>query len=157
MKFVELPQKLKQQILPLYILKGDDFFVVSSAIKHISNACGNEMSDFNKSFFDNENFSAQKLLEAVEMLPLGNDQKFVLIKNVEKITETEKKKVAEILENIPSSTTVVVVYNDAWKFLKVGEIVDCGKLAPDIVQKFVRVELNKKNKTITPEDRKSVV
>lgn len=157
MKFVELPQKLKQQILPLYILKGDDSFVVSSAIKHISNSCGNEMSDFNKSFFDNENFSTQKLLEAVEMLPLGNDRKFVLIKNVEKLLEADKKKIEQILENIPSSTTVTLVYNESWKFLKVGEVVDCGKLSPDIIQKFVRVELNKKNKTITAEALKELV
>ena len=118
MKFVELPQKLKQEVLPFYILKGEDNFVVSSAIKHISNACGNEMADFNKSFFDNENFSVQKLLEAVEMFPIGSDRKFVLIKNVEKITETDKKKFNEIVQNIPASTTVVLIYNEAFKFVK---------------------------------------
>ena len=91
MKFIELPQKLKQQVLPLYILKGDDEFVIASAIKHISNACGNEMSDFNKTYFDSENFSAQKVQEAIEMLPLGTDRKFVLIRSVNKLSEADKK------------------------------------------------------------------
>lgn len=157
MKFIELPQKLKQNVASLYVLKGEDSFVVSSAIKHISNACGNEMADFNKTFFDNENFSANKLIEAVEMMPLGNDRKFVLIKGVEKISENEKKTLQSLFENLPLSTTVVLVYNDAWKFLKNGEIVDCGKQSADLLQKFVRVELNKRNTTISPEALKEIV
>lgn len=157
MKFIELPQKLKQNISSLYVLKGEDSFVVSSAIKHISNACGNEMPDFNKSFFDNENFSSNKLVEAVQMMPIGFDRKFVLIKGVEKISEADKKTIQSLLENLPETTTVVLVYNDSWKFLKVGEIVDCGKQSPELLEKFVRVELNKRNKTISPEALKEIV
>lgn len=157
MKFIELPQKLKQQVLPLYILKGDDEFVVASAIKHISNACGNEMSDFNKSYFDNENFSAQKIQEAIEMLPLGNDRKFILVKSISKISEADKKILSAALSSIPETTTVAIVSTDAWKFLKVGEIVDCGKLGQDILEKYIRVELNKKNQKITPDALKELV
>lgn len=157
MKFIELPQKLKQQILPLYILKGDDEFVISSAIKHISNACGNEMSDFNKTIFDNENFSAQKVQEAIEMLPLGTDKKFVLIKPVNKISEADKKILSASLSSIPETTTVAIVNTDAWKFLKTGEIVDCGKLGQNILEKYIRVELNKKNQKITPDALKELV
>lgn len=157
MKFIELPQKLKQQVLPLYILKGDDEFVVASAIKHISNACGNEMSDFNKSYFDNENFSAQKIQEAIEMLPLGNDRKFILVKSISKISEADKKILSAALSSIPETTTVAIVCTDAWKFLKVGEIVDCGKLGQDILEKYIRVELNKKNQKITPDALKDLV
>ena len=157
MKFIELPQKLKQQILPLYVLKGEDSFVIGSAIKHISNACGNEMADFNKVIFDNENFNVNRLNEAIEMLPIGFDRKFVLIKNVEKISENDKKTINSILENVPETTTIVIVYNEAWKFLKGGEIVDCGKQSQDLLHKFVRVELNKKNKTISPNALKEIV
>ena len=157
MKFIELPQKLKQTVSSLYVLKGEDSFVVSSAIKHISNACGNEMPDFNKTFFDNENFSANKLIEAIEMMPIGFDRKFVLIKGVEKISEADKKTIQSLFENFPETTTVVLVYNDSWKFLKVGEIVDCGKQSPELLQKFVRVELNKRNKKISPEALKEIV
>lgn len=157
MKFIELPQKLKQQVLPLYILKGDDEFVIASAIKHISNACGNEMSDFNKTYFDSENFSAQKVQEAIEILPLGTDRKFVLIRSVNKLSEADKKILSASLSSIPPSTTVVIINSEAWKFLKVGEIVDCGKLGQDILEKYIRVELNKKNQKITPDALKALV
>lgn len=60
MKFIELPQTLKQKVENLYILKGDDSFVIDSAIKHINNACGNEMPDFNKSFLIMKIFQQQK-------------------------------------------------------------------------------------------------
>lgn len=157
MKFVELPKKLKEKILPLYILKGEDNFVVSSAIKHISNACGNEMGDFNKSYFDNENFSCGKIVEAIEMLPLGNDRKFVLIKSIEKISEADKKLLKQSFSNIPPLTTVVLVYTDAWKFLSFGEAVDCGKQSSELLEKFVKVELMKKNQKITPDALKALV
>ena len=151
MKFTDLPQNLKKEIFKLYILKGDDNFVIQSAIKHISNACGNEMGDFNKSFFNDENFSSEKVKEACLMLPIGNDRKFVLIKNVLKLSEAEKTNMLEIIKELPQTTTLVIVYNDAWKFLKDGEIVDCGKLGNDILSKYILVEASKSNKKITQE------
>lgn len=157
MKFIELPQKLKQNISSLYILKGEDEFVIASAIKHISNACGNEFPDFNKSVFDNENFSSEKIRETVEVVPVGLDRKFVLLKNIEKITESEKKVLTEAFSNLPPTTTVAVVYNEAFRFLKGGEIVDCGKLGQDILFKFIKVELNKKGQKISPDAIKDLV
>lgn len=157
MKFIELPKKLKESISSLYILKGDDDFVVSSAIKHISNACGNEFPDFNKSFFNNENFSANKIVEAIEMLPIGTDRKFVLIKFVDKILEGDKKVLKEAFSKIPPSTTVVIVFSDAWKFVSNGEIVDCGKQSPELLEKFVKAQLLKKNQTIAPDALKTLV
>lgn len=157
MKFVELPQTLKQKIENLYILKGDDSFVIDSAIKHINNACGNEMPDFNKSFFDNENFSAQKILEASNMMPLGTDRKFILIKQIEKISEHDKKLLTEVFESIPQSTTIAIIYTDAWKFLKVGEIVDCSKQSFDLLTKYIKVETLKNKLTISPDAIKTLI
>lgn len=157
MKFIALPKNLKEKILPLYILKGDDFFVINSAIKHISNACGNEMSDFNKVTFDNENFSSDKLTESISMLPMGVEKRFVLLKDIVKLNENDKKIIAQELGNIPETTCVVIVYNDAWKFLKFGEIIDCGKMDYNMLSKFITFEMKKSNKEMAPDAIRSLI
>ncbi|MGN0748364.1 MAG: DNA polymerase III subunit delta [Christensenellales bacterium] len=157
MKFIELPQTLKQKVENLYILKGDDSFVIDSAIKHINNACGNEMPDFNKSFFDNENFSATKIQESINMLPFGNDRKFILIKQIEKISDSDKKLLTQTFETMPSTTTVAVVYTDVWKFLKDGVIVDCSKQSFDLLSKYIKVEVSKNNLVISSDAIKTLI
>lgn len=149
MKFVELPKNLKTKISSLYILKGDDSFVINSAIKHISNACGNEMNDFNKIIFDNENFSTEKFIESLSMLPLGAEKRFILLKYISKLNENDKKAISKALDNIPESTCIALVYNDTWRFLKSGEVVDCGKMDFNMLSKFIALELKKSNKEIS--------
>lgn len=157
MKFVELPKNLKLKIAPLYILKGDDSFVVNSAIKHISNACGDEMNDFNKNYFDNENFSTEKFIEAVFMLPISEGKRFILLKNILKLNENDKKLITNSLENIPETTCITIVYNDTWKFLKTGEIIDCGKMDFDMLSKFITLELKKSQKEISSDALKTFI
>lgn len=157
MKFVDLPKILKEKISPLYILKGEDFFVINSAIKHISNACGNEMSDFNKTFFNDENYSTDKFIESIAMIPIGTDKKFILLKDVSKLNDNDKKIISNALENIPDTTCIVIVYNDSWKFLKNGEIVDCGKMDFNMLSKFVILELRKGQKEISSDALKTFI
>lgn len=157
MKFIDLPKNLKEKILPFYILKGDDFFVINSAVKHISNACGNEMSDFNKSTFDNENFSADRFIESISMLPMGQDKRFVLLKDIVKLNENDKKIITQGLSDLPETTCVALIYNDVWKFLKTGEIVDCGKMDYSMLSKFITFELKKSNKEMTPDAIRSFI
>ena len=151
MKFTELPQKLKQNINSIYLLKGNDDFIIQSAIKHISNACGNEFPDFNKVYINDENFNIHKVKDACLTAPLGNDRKFILIKDVFKITEAEKTTLLEILSNLPQTTTITILYNDSWKFLKECDIVDCDSINIDLISKFVKAEVMKAKKQISNE------
>lgn len=157
MKFINLPKSLKEKILPIYILKGDDSFVVNSAIKHISNACGNELSDFNKVVFNDENWSTQRFIESISMLPIGADYKFVLVREITKLNENDKSLLTNSLENLPETTCVGIIYNELWKFLKVGEVVDCGKMDYSLISKFIISELKKKNKEITLEATRTLI
>lgn len=157
MKFIDLPKSLKNKILPLYILKGEDFFVINSAIKHLSNACIEDMADFNKQVFDNENFLIDKFIESVSMLPLGSKKRFILLKDIVKLTENDKKLINSLLTDIPDSVCVVIVYNDSWKFLNQGEIVDCGKMNFDILSKFITFELKKVEKGISSDAVKTLI
>ncbi len=157
MKFVELPKKLKEDIASLYVLKGDDSFVINSATKHISNACGNDLADFNKAIFDSENFSVNKFSESVMVMPLGVQKRFILLKNITKLNEGDKKSLGAVLNNFPNTTCVTIIYNDTWKFLKIGTIVDCGKMDFDMLSKYISIELKKSNKRISPEALKSFI
>ncbi len=157
MKFVDLPKNLKIKISPIYILKGEDSFVINSAIKHISNACGNEMSDFNKSTFDNENFATSKFIESLSMLPIGSEKRFILLKNINKLSESDKVEIEKELNNIPDTSCVAIVYNDTLKFLKIGEVVDCGKMDFVMLSKYISLELSKSNKEISQEALRSFI
>ena len=150
MKFIDLPQNLKKEIKTLYILKGEDDFVIKSAIKHISNACGNEMGDFNKIVLTDENFNSDRFLESSTTLPIGSDRKLVLVKGVSKLSESDKQTILKTISILPQTTTIVIVYNESWKFLKDFDIVDCSKLGSDLISKYIKVEVNKANKKISP-------
>ena len=103
MKFIDLPQNLKKEIKTLYILKGEDDFVIKSAIKHISNACGNEMGDFNKIVLTDENFNSDRFLESSTTLPIGNDRKLVLVKGVSKLSESDKQTILKTISILPQT------------------------------------------------------
>lgn len=157
MRFIDLPKDLKEKVHPIYILKGEDSFIIDSAIKHISSACGDEFSDFNKMVFNNENWSVSKFIEATSMLPMGSEHKFVLIKEASKISEADKKNLIKALENLPETTCVTIIFNDSWNFLKTGIIVDCGKADYSLISKFIISELRKKDKKISPDAIRTLI
>lgn len=157
MKFIDLPKSLKEKIYSLYILKGEDSFVKNSAVRHISNACGNELNEFNKTIFNDENWSTQKFIESTYMLPIGASYKFILIKELTKLNENDKVLIQKTLKSLPATTCIVIMYNDLWKFLKTGEIVDCSKMSYNLISKFIMSELKKRNKEITPDAIRTLI
>ncbi len=157
MKFIELVNNLKSQIKNLYLIKGDDIFVIDSAIKHISNACIKEYPDFNKIIITDENFNINFLDEAIQSLPIGADRRLVILKHINKLTENDKKNIKKIIQNIPDQTTIIIVYNDNWKFLKDVESVDCGKQNFDIIFKYIKYETQKQNLNFSDEIVKTLI
>lgn len=149
MKFIELASNLKSKIENVYFISGQDSYLKQTAYKLIKKACLKDIfSDFNENFFDNENWNPEKFIEAINGIPLANDYKLIHIKNIEKLTEKDKQVIQSCINNIPSTTCLVIEISDALKNLNNGTIIDCNYLDHDTIVKYIYNEVLKNNKKI---------
>ena len=148
-----LKNRLKNGIENFYLVEGDDYFLFDKALSMIKNASQIELEDFNISKFDDDNFSCDKFLDATQVLPLIDEKRLILLKNITKVSAGDLKKIATGINNIPIST-VVVIYDFENKFglLKSEcEFVDCHRFEQSMAQAVIVSELAKRGKQITQE------
>lgn len=155
MKFVDLKKELKTKILPAYLLKGNDDFVLNKAYSLITDACKIEMAELNKLEFKGELIDIEDVVKALNTMPVFCDKKLVFV-DLDGKGANDVKKITTLNEYFasPNETSVLVVramsipafFNG---YTKHFEIVDCDKLDPNIVKTFFVKELAKYNKTIS--------
>lgn len=148
-----LKARLNKQLKNVYLLQGDDLFLFDKAFAMVKNACHISMEEFNLVKFDDDNFSCDRFLDATEVLPLIDQKRLILLKNITKVTTAELKKIGAGLEQMPKST-VVVIYDFENKFglLKEQcEFVDCRRFDQKMAQAVLVNELAKRGKQITQE------
>lgn len=125
-----LQNNIKTELKAIYHITGDDIFVMESACEIIKNACNNQMGDMNEASFNNENFTAKNVIDSLEQMPMLADKRFVIVKNIEKINESEIKELLKYSEN-SNGFSVLVLCEQPNKniFAKVpAENVVCKKL-----------------------------
>ncbi|MBR4998541.1 MAG: hypothetical protein IKY10_01555, partial [Clostridia bacterium] len=81
MKFIELNKNLKEEIKPLYNLKGEDFFLIKQAITNIKSATVMNFEEFNYVKLDASKMKSNEVEELVLALPIGNDYRLVVLEN----------------------------------------------------------------------------
>jgi len=155
MKFELLKSSLKQEIKPAYFICGDDSFLEYKSLELIENACNLAFTDFNKVVFAVDGFSAREVVNACEVLPIGDEKRLVIVKDyLNKKNEEEKKIFVEYLKN-PTPSTCLVFFssnptNDFYmSFVNFLEFVDCNKLGEDTLKKWVIAKLSKEGKKIS--------
>ncbi len=141
MKFIELSKNLKQNVKPLYNIKGEDFFLVKQSVTLLKQALIKDLEEFNYAYFDEEETTLSSFSASLETLPINNDYRLVVI----------NKPSQEILNYVSNydftnSTTVLAVLN-ADKFA-LGETVDCSFLDKANLSKYVLNFLSKQNLSI---------
>lgn len=97
----------------LYMLYGEEKFLVKGyAEKLIKKAAGEKFLDFNLQQFDGDTASVDEIAEAVEALPFMAERKCVSVSdfNVESRSAQEMEKWKELLENLPSTTVLVLLF-----------------------------------------------
>lgn len=163
MKFELLKSTLKQEIKPAYFICGEDSFLAYKSLQLIEDACGLMFPDFNKVVFNTEGFNATAIVNACEVLPIGDTRRFVVVKDyLSKKNEAEKKVIVDYLKNPVPSTCLVFFSstgsNDFYmSFVNNVEFVDCNKLGEDTLKKWVVAKLKQKEKGITIEGLKSLI
>ena len=91
-------------------MQGDDYYLYDRAFLMIKKRAEITIEDFNLSVFDDDNFNIDTFLNSAESLPMGDDKKIILLKNISKITENDKKTLENYLKS-PSDSTILVVFD----------------------------------------------
>ena len=153
-----LKKRLNEGLASVYLVEGDDFYLLDKALSMIKNACKITLKDFNVTIFDDENFSLEKLFNATEMLPMNDPKRLVVIKGGQ-VKEGDKKKLENLLLKIPKTTCVVVLdYNKNFEFLKKSFVyVDANRMDREMVKKLVVAYLAKSGKQISGEALETLI
>ena len=78
MKFIELTKNLKEEIKPLYNLKGEDFFLIKQALTNLKSVIIVDFEDFNYMKLDAAKMKSNEAIELISTLPIGNDYRMVV-------------------------------------------------------------------------------
>lgn len=142
---------LDENLCNVYHVFGEDLFIIQEVCLEIEKKCNNNLGDLNKSIFDDENFDIDALLAVCEQIPMLAEKRFVLVKNLQKISEFALKKIIAYCEH-PSNECVLVLCElpNQNIFKKVpAKQIECKKLPELKLRKFIESQLEKVNKSIT--------
>ena len=146
-----LKKRLQKKIEPCYLVQGEDILLCDEALKLIKNACNLSFEEFNFQKFDDDTFSADLVLDALETLPFASEKKVVLLKNITKFSEDFKKKLVAYLK-APLSSTCLVIFDFANKFdFLISEKISAKRLDEESLKNIVEEELSKSHKAIKKE------
>lgn len=147
-----LKQRLKEGLKNCYILSGDDYYLYDRAYEMIKKVAGIELEEINLVKFDDENFSMKALLDSCEVMPLGSERRLILVKNVVKVTEGDKKQLSDYLLS-PVENTILVIFDYFDKFSSVTdcERVDCKRFDTKTALGVIANEFEKRGKQISTE------
>ena len=149
-----LKTRLKEEGLKnCYLMAGEDYELYLRGYSMLMKKIAITLEDFNLVKFDEDNFSMKAVLDACEVMPMGDDYRVVLVKNVQKVGEADKKMLAKYLEN-PVSSTVLIIFDMYDKFVSLKNqlsFVDCKRFDSQTCIGVIANEFSKKNKQISTE------
>lgn len=150
MKFENLKANLNKEILPAYFIGGDDSYLVYKALELIENACKIDLPDFNKSIFTKEGFNATDIVNACEVMPIGDSKRLVVVKDYLGVKNDKEKEVLVNYLRNPVPTTCLVLFasttnNFYLSMVDKLEYVDCNKLSFDTLIKWIAANVRKSN------------
>lgn len=148
-----LKKRLGDGFKNCYLFAGEDYELYSRGLSMILKRTNLTLPDFNFAKFDDENFSMKGVLDACEVMPMGDEWRVVLVKNVQKFSESDKKLLIEYLEK-PCQTTILVIFDlyDKFTFAKeYSEFVDCKRFDNLTALGVVANEFAKRGKKISDE------
>lgn len=139
MKFMELNKSLKTEVKHLYVLKGDDVFLLNQAINLIKNATILNFEELNFVKLDGAKLNKNEFIAQLETLPIGNDYRLIVI-------DSPSNEICNILNKYEFSAEQVIVAKNSK--VTAGEVVDCSKLERIDLSKYILNFLTKLGYTI---------
>lgn len=148
-----LKKRLSEKIENCYVLFGEDLELYSRAYKMILKRANLTVEDFNLSLFDDENFDMKAVVESCDVLPMGDDWRVVVVKNIQKVSDKDLSMLENYLKNPQESTILIIFdYYNQFELLKNQMTqVDCKRFDRAMATAVVVNELAKKGKQISAE------
>lgn len=151
-----LKNRLKEGFNNCYLIQGEDYELFLRGYSMILKRANLSIPEFNLARFDDENYSMKGVIDACQVLPMGDEWRIVLLKNVEKISENDKKMMLEYLK-MPTDSTILIIFDLFNKFSALKDLkdvvcfVDCKRFDKATAISVVVNELAKRNKQISTE------
>lgn len=118
--FQDLKAAIKAKALErLYVFYGEETFLLHHYLGQVKKLLVDELTEsFNYHRLNDETFDIQTFADAVENLPMMAEFTFVQVDDVDlfKLSEGDREKAAQILQDIPEYCTVIFTYvTQPWK------------------------------------------
>lgn len=107
----ELKQDLKETLRPLYVLYGEEPYLIAHYAESIANqAVPEDLGGFNLQKFDGQTATIDQMEEAVSALPLMAPQKCVVVRDLDITAGDKAERLLPLLEDLPETTVTVLYY-----------------------------------------------
>lgn len=150
MKFIELKKHLSVELDGVYLIEGDDRFVVNNALSQIENKLNLNMPDVNRVVIEADKNFADELLFQLESFPFGDEKKVIIVKDAD--SKDAFKKLEPALKNLPEYILLVFVSYSENSFTKnlkkYATYVDCSKLDAKTINSWILGQVKKSGKQI---------
>ena len=130
MKFIELNKNLKEQLEPLYNIKGDDFFLIKQALLNFKSALIKDLEEFNYVNLEADKMKKEQAYEQIATLPMLNDYRLVVFNN-------PSQDIVKFLNKYEFEDNTIVVLCVNAENLTAGETIDCTKLDRADITKYI--------------------
>lgn len=152
-------KEIKTEIKNYYVVTGDDLFLLKQVEDRIENACEISMPEFDKILFDGENFSCSAFEGAFLGLPIAAKTKLVVVKNLPKQSESDRRVIKDIIHKQNNCCAVFFAnaQGEDFSYILDATKIECTKLSNELCQKFVDDRLKQKNIQITDAAKKQLV
>lgn len=159
MNYIQFVSEIKNTIQNIYVVTGEDLFLLGQVEKRVERAAQISMPEFDKLVFDSENFSASAFENGFLQLPIASNKKMIVVKNLSKLAESDKKAIKNVVGK--ENNSVVLFFanpnGEDFSFLTGATRVDCFKLSDDLCQKFIDDKLKDRNVQIKPDAKLQLV
>jgi DNA polymerase-3 subunit delta len=165
LSFSELESRLDERVEPVYLIAGDQDLLRELSLRKIQKAAvGEAPSPFNFERFDGESESADRVLNAANMMPLLGGRRLLVVRRASRLFETEGSILAYICDPNPSTVLVLDLEKkpDArrkgWKDVeKKLAVVACDALEPWEREEWVSQEARERGLKLDREEVRYLV
>ncbi len=153
MKYLELESNLDKQIKSAYLISGSDRYLCYDALAKIKKALNIAQTDLNEVILSADSASKDDIVRAVSVFPFMDNYRLVQVNEFSNKKATKDDKLLEYLKN-PMQESILVFFSldsvEALKpYMPYLTAIDCDKLEPMQIKKFIKQSSNSQNLNIT--------
>lgn len=112
--YIDLRKELsKSEISPVYIFTGNQTYLMNQAVSDLKKITVGTSVDFNFSLFYGDSTSAKEIIDSAKTYPMLSRMRLVVVKNAEKLPQTELKSLESYFFSPSPSTCLVLIFSPA--------------------------------------------